>query len=114
MAAHHFPIAPLSGRPGDEVMLPPEVRAHFTRPWETLLVAEPGEVSPFEELHAEDADPWRVRTSWYERRKRALTLALLPHERYAVGVEAGCSVGSLAADLLSVCVGVHGANRGHW
>ena len=39
-----------------------------------------------EQLHAREEDPWDVRTSWYERRKRALTLAALPHERYAVAV----------------------------
>ena len=103
VAAHHSQVAPLSDQPGDEVLLPAGVLAHFTRPWETLLVAEPGEDSPFEPLHAEQADPWQVRTSWYERRKRALTLATLPHERYAVGVEIGCSVGALAEDLLTRC-----------
>lgn len=70
---------------------------------ETLLVAEPGEAGPFEELHGRVADPWQVRESWFERRKRALTLAALPHERYAVAVEIGCSIGALAADLAGRC-----------
>ncbi|WP_152190193.1 PIG-L family deacetylase [Georgenia satyanarayanai] len=103
VAAHHSQVTPLSDQPGDEVLLPAAVLAHFARPWETLLIAEPGEGSPFEPLHAEQADPWEVRTSWYERRKRALTLALLPQERYALGVEIGCSVGALAEDLLTRC-----------
>src|SRR5690606_19626444 len=103
VAGHRSQVEPLSDRPGDEVLLRPEMLAHFARPWETLLVAEPGEGSPFEDLHAREEDPWEVRTSWYERRKRALTLAALPHERYAVGVEVGCSVGALAQDLLTRC-----------
>ncbi|WP_324651689.1 bifunctional PIG-L family deacetylase/class I SAM-dependent methyltransferase [Georgenia sp. H159] len=103
LAVHHSQVAPLSDLPGDEVLLPAEVLAHFARPWETLLVAEPGEASPFDPLHTDQADPWQVRTSWYEHRKRALTLAALPHERYAVGVEVGCSVGALAEDLLTRC-----------
>lgn len=103
VAVHRSQTAPLSDRPGDEVLLPAELLAHFARQWETLLVAEPGERSPFEPLHTDQADPWQVRTSWYERRKRALTLAALPHERYDVCVEVGCSVGALAEDLLSRC-----------
>lgn len=106
VVAHHSQVAPLSAHPGDEVLLPAEVLAHFARPWETLLVAEPGEPSPFEALHTDEPDPWQVHTSWYERRKRALTLAMLPHEQYAVGVEVGCSVGALAADLLERCESV--------
>lgn len=103
VAAHHSQVTPLSDEPGDEVLLPANVLAHFARPWETLLLAEPGETSPFEALHTEQADPWQVRTSWYERRKRALTLAALPHERYGAGLEVGCSVGALAEDLLTRC-----------
>ncbi|WP_431473403.1 PIG-L deacetylase family protein [Ornithinimicrobium sp. W1665] len=103
VAGHRSQVEPLSDRPGDEVLLRPDMLAHFARPWETLLLAEPGESSPFEDLHAREEDPWEVRTSWYERRKRALTLAALPHERYAVGVEVGCSVGALADDLLGRC-----------
>jgi LmbE family N-acetylglucosaminyl deacetylase len=103
VAGHRSQVEPLSDRPGDEALLRPGMLAHFARPWETVLVAEPGDTSPFEDLHAREEDPWQVRTSWYERRKRALTLAALPHERYAVAVEVGCSVGALAEDLLGRC-----------
>ncbi|HSP60032.1 MAG TPA: PIG-L family deacetylase [Ornithinimicrobium sp.] len=106
LAGHRSQVEPLSDQPGDEVLLRPGMLAHFARPWETLLVAEPGEGSPFEDLHAREVDPWAVRTSWFERRKRALTLAALPHERYAVGVEVGCSVGALAGELLARCSSV--------
>lgn len=103
LAAHTSQVQPLSDQPGDEVLLPEEVLAHFTGGQERFVLAEAGETSPFEELHQREADPWEVRTSWFERRKRALTLALLPHERYARALEIGCSVGALAEDLLGRC-----------
>ncbi|MDF9770111.1 hypothetical protein OKW09_002396 [Pseudomonas rhodesiae] len=37
----------------------------------------------FDQLFAENDDPWAFRQRWYERRKRALTLALLTKPRYA-------------------------------
>jgi LmbE family N-acetylglucosaminyl deacetylase/precorrin-6B methylase 2 len=53
----------------------------------------------FEELHRRHDDPWSVRTRWYERRKRALTIAALPDERYARALELGCSIGETTAAL---------------
>lgn len=99
VAGHVSQVEPLSDRPGDEVLLPPEVLGHFDRQVEVLLVAEPGEESPFEELHERVPDPWEVRTSDYEARKRRLTLDLLPHTRYDVALEIGCSIGVLADEL---------------
>lgn len=57
----------------------------------------------FEALHRTSADPWSVRTRWYERRKRALTCAALPRERYARGFEIGCSNGEMSALLAERC-----------
>jgi SAM-dependent methyltransferase len=58
----------------------------------------------FESLYADgETDPWGFRSRWYEQRKRALTLACLPHRRYASALEAGCANGELAADLASRC-----------
>jgi hypothetical protein len=54
-------------------------------------------------LYAESDDPWAFRTSWYERRKYALTLASLPRERYASGYEPGCSIGVLTQLLANRC-----------
>ncbi|WP_170955536.1 SAM-dependent methyltransferase [Ornithinimicrobium cerasi] len=68
--------------------------------WSTRPVEE---TSPFEDLHRREADPWDVHGSWFERRKRALTLAALPHERYAVGLEVGCSIGALTQELAARC-----------
>lgn len=59
----------------------------------------PDAAGVFDRLHAGSDDPWRYTTSWYEQRKRALTLAILPHERFASGLEVGCSVGVLTREL---------------
>ena len=40
---------------------------------------------------------------WYEARKYALSLALLPRERYASAFEPGCSIGVLTAQLAPRC-----------
>lgn len=53
----------------------------------------------FDAAYAESADPWSVRTSWYERRKRELLLASLPAERYGTVWEPGCSIGLIAVEL---------------
>ncbi|WP_261562451.1 SAM-dependent methyltransferase [Frankia tisae] len=57
----------------------------------------------FDELYAGDGDPWGFADRWYERRKRALTVALLPDDRYATGYEPGCSIGLLTRDLAARC-----------
>ena len=53
----------------------------------------------FEAMYAADPDPWSVRTSWYERRKLAVLLAALPHERYRRAWEPGCGIGVGTAAL---------------
>jgi predicted O-methyltransferase YrrM len=40
---------------------------------------------------------------WYERRKYAITLALLPHPRYRHAFEPGCSIGVLTEHLTRRC-----------
>ena len=57
----------------------------------------------FEEMFEANDDPWRFRSSWYEARKRALTLACLPRARYASGYEPGCANGELSAALAARC-----------
>ncbi|MDW5377980.1 SAM-dependent methyltransferase [Halomonas sp. HP20-15] len=57
----------------------------------------------FKALYARSADPWHYETSWYEARKRALTLAALTRERYARAFEPGCSIGVLTAELAARC-----------
>ncbi|EPN67648.1 methyltransferase, partial [Pseudomonas syringae pv. actinidiae ICMP 19101] len=55
--------------------------------------------SYFDELFRNNDDPWAFKQRWYERRKRALTLAALPRERYRAIFEPGCANGELSADL---------------
>ena len=57
----------------------------------------------FEALFQENSDPWKFRTRWYERRKRGLTMACLPTERYAYGYEPACANGELSAALATRC-----------
>src|SRR6266540_1280226 len=54
-------------------------------------------------LYTENPDPWDVTESWCERRKRELTVALLPKERYCRCYEPGCSIGELTKLLASRC-----------
>ncbi|MFI8717372.1 methyltransferase [Stenotrophomonas sp. NPDC077464] len=56
----------------------------------------------FEQLY-ERPDPFQYRNRWYEARKRALTLACLPHQRYHNAWELGCSNGVLTAALAERC-----------
>ena len=56
----------------------------------------------FEQVHGDSDDPWDV-DSFYERRKRAVTVASLPAEHYGRALEVGCSVGALAVDLAGRC-----------
>ena len=53
----------------------------------------------FDEKYRADPDPWRVASSWYERRKYALTMASLPRERYRAVWEPGCSIGVMTERL---------------
>lgn len=129
MHAHASQVLPLSPLPGDEALLGAEFLRHFDRPFEVFAwtpaapdvsatpaaeagVAEAGVYAPhssadaeriFDEVHSAAEDPWQYTTSWYERRKRALTLAALPQEHYRSGLEIGCSIGTLTVDLADRC-----------
>jgi 2-polyprenyl-3-methyl-5-hydroxy-6-metoxy-1,4-benzoquinol methylase len=58
----------------------------------------------FEEKYKSDIDPWRFRTSEYERDKYRATLRSLTRESYAAGLEVGCSIGVLTKLLGARCV----------
>lgn len=111
MGAHASQTEPLSDQPGDETLLSDTFLEHFARPWETFAwhPSKAGTNSAadaeriFDEVHAGADDPWSYTTSWYERRKRALTLAALPEESYASGLELGCSIGTLSEELAQRC-----------
>ncbi|HWG61512.1 MAG TPA: SAM-dependent methyltransferase [Streptosporangiaceae bacterium] len=57
----------------------------------------------FDRMYARSPDPWGLRSRWYEGRKYALTMAMLPREQYADAFEPGCSVGVLTAMLAKRC-----------
>jgi cyclopropane fatty-acyl-phospholipid synthase-like methyltransferase len=59
--------------------------------------------SYFDDKYAEAKDPWQLEVRWYERRKYAITLALLPHPRYRHAFEPGCSIGVLTEHLTRRC-----------
>ena len=66
--------------------------------------AERGEAQRyFDALYAHGDDPWQLSERWYERRKRALTAAMLPRERYRNVFEPGCANGELSAMLAPRC-----------
>jgi trans-aconitate methyltransferase len=56
-------------------------------------------IPDFDALYRTDPDPWRVESSWYERRKLSLLLAALPRERYASIWEPGCGPGIISEQL---------------
>jgi cyclopropane fatty-acyl-phospholipid synthase-like methyltransferase len=57
----------------------------------------------FDRMYAGTDDPWQLSTRWYEQRKYAITLALLPHRRYRHAFEPGCSIGALTELLAQRC-----------
>ncbi|AQT80581.1 SAM-dependent methyltransferase [Mycolicibacterium litorale] len=59
--------------------------------------------SYFDALYDASPDPWELASRWYERRKYAITLALLPEPRYRHAFEPGCSVGVLTELLTERC-----------
>lgn len=56
-----------------------------------------------DQVWQEDDDPYGYRTRWYEARKRALLLAVLPRQRFARGWEIGCANGELTHMLAARC-----------
>lgn len=105
---HRTQHSPLSAAPGDEAMLADHVLAHFSRRYETFVVAAPNpapvsDARYFDELYAKAADPWGLADRFYERRKRTLLLAGLPRERFRSAFEPGCATGLLTAALAERC-----------
>jgi predicted TPR repeat methyltransferase len=64
----------------------------------------------FEAMYAESYDPWRLADRWYEERKYAITMAMLPAARYRHAFEPGCSVGVLTEQLTARCDHVTGTD----
>lgn len=53
----------------------------------------------FTRMYDEAEDPWGFASRWYEQRKYALSLAMLPRPRYRRVLEPACSVGVLTVRL---------------
>jgi SAM-dependent methyltransferase len=59
--------------------------------------------SYFEQRYQSDIDPWKFRTSDYERDKFAATVRALSQPTYRQGLEVGCSIGVLTGFLAPRC-----------
>ena len=59
--------------------------------------------SYFEAVYRAHDDPWDFAASPYEAGKYAVTLTVLPRERYSSALEIGCSIGVLTARLAERC-----------
>lgn len=78
---------------------------HLDRDTDLLFREPPTASAPiarFRDLYAGGRDPWDG-GSWYEQRKRAAVLALLPRRRYRSAVEPGCGAGELTVELAGRC-----------
>ena len=111
LAEHRSQIDALSPAPGDEPVVPPGFRDHFRRDREVFVCASAGADSQvdsldrefFDDFYTEGADRWGFETRWYEKRKRAVTLASLPRERFESAFEPGCAIGVLTEELAARC-----------
>ncbi|KRE52790.1 PIG-L family deacetylase [Phycicoccus sp. Soil748] len=117
LACHTSQTAALSPSPGDEALLTPEFLVHFARPFEVFLSGARPEVDDarapdsddlargsdqdFDAMFGDGDDPWGFESSWYEQRKRAVTMSCLPTARLGRVLEVGCSTGVLTAELAS-------------
>jgi SAM-dependent methyltransferase len=57
----------------------------------------------FDAMYAASPDPWGFQTRWYEKRKHAISVDILPDWRYAEAFEPGCSIGVLTEMLAPRC-----------
>lgn len=57
----------------------------------------------FDRMYAAADDPWELASRWYEQRKYAITMSMLPQRRYRHAFEPGCSVGVLTELLTQRC-----------
>jgi SAM-dependent methyltransferase len=67
----------------------------------TVPVTLPGDY--FDTMYEAASDPWGFEDRWYEQRKYAISLALLPERRYRHAFEPGCSIGVLSRMLAGRC-----------
>lgn len=103
VAAHATQVAPLSADPHDAPALHHAFLRTFDRDVEVVVTQEPTRATLtsefFDATYGRHGDPWGYTDRWYEERKRALTLAVLPDRRYRDVLEVGCGIGVLTAEL---------------
>lgn len=100
IAAH---ASQLEGSGDEPPLLHARMRAHFTRDVEVFLeAARPPasvDVAEFDAFFRRHDDPWGFESRWYEQRKRALLMAVLPQHHVGRAVELGCATGIITAEL---------------
>lgn len=135
LACHRSQVEPIGPGVADEAVLGPHCVVRFERVVETLVwVVTPeeaglervrdagrGRAATFDGMFGTDGeddtggtsdgtdDPWGF-GSWYERRKRDLTLSTLPRERYERVLDVGCATGELTQRLLERAGSVTGVD----
>ncbi|NII42048.1 LmbE family N-acetylglucosaminyl deacetylase/SAM-dependent methyltransferase [Curtobacterium flaccumfaciens] len=108
--AHDSQVRPLSPAPGDEAIVDDRHARHHLRTEEWFVTAdtehattEPATASrsreSFDAHYDRKPEGWDFDGSWYEQRKRAVTLAALPRPRFRSALELGCATGVLTAAL---------------
>jgi LmbE family N-acetylglucosaminyl deacetylase len=111
LQCHRSQIRALSGAPGDEAIVGPQFAEHFDRRYEIFVdvdasIGRLGDSQSlgqdfFDDFYGDQPDPWGFESRWYEKRKRAITMASLPRESFRSVFEPGCSIGVLTAELAS-------------
>jgi len=100
LAAYPSQTMPLSDAPGDEPIVDGRHAAHHLRAEEWLFAPlRSRSRASFDAHYARKPEGWDFDGSWYEQRKRAVTLAALPRARYRSALELGCATGVLTAAL---------------
>lgn len=102
LEAYRSQVRPLSPAAGDEAVVDDRHAAHHLRTTEWFFepdVPRSRSRESFDAHYARKPEGWDFEGSWYERRKRAVTMAALPRERYRSALELGCATGVLTAAL---------------
>ncbi|WP_323749515.1 PIG-L family deacetylase [Curtobacterium sp. VKM Ac-1393] len=102
LGAYASQTHPLSPAPGDEAIIDDRHAAHHLRSTEWFFAPEPTASrsrESFDAHYERKPEGWDFEGSWYERRKRAVTLAALPRQRFRSALELGCATGVLTAAL---------------
>lgn len=102
LATYRSQVEPLSPAPGDEAIVDERHAEHHLTPTEWsfgMARSRSRSRESFDAHYERKPEGWDFDGSWYERRKRAVTLAALPRERYRSALEIGCATGVLTAAL---------------